>query len=158
MPKQKINELENMELVLKCALHKLDYQVRTYESLDSKSGVFLGFLGVIMVGIIALIYEEDIIIGLNFLTLAILGLITTFFLLIMSLRTQRFIDPPKFDNLHSLAILNGNNLDSKNKIIADIKKAYEDNFSIHNRKADFYDSSLWTFFASIILIFISLFQ
>jgi hypothetical protein len=153
--KKKDDQCKNIDLLLRIAFHKFDYQVDSGNSLENKAGVFLGFLSVVIVGIMALV-QQGITFDLDFFTIGFLGLAVTLFLLILSLRTYSFLDPPDLPNFYSKEMLNSKNIDFENKVIADVKKSYENNLIVYNKKAKLYDHSLWLFLLSLILIFLGL--
>jgi len=149
-------QIKNLGLALQLVIRKLEHQNKSHSSLEAKIGVLLGFVGAIVAGAIVLMNGQLSLLGRNFLTLGLCGLGITLFLLILASRTRIFFDPPDFLTIYSKEALNGSNIDLTSQVIADMKKSYEENMSIHIKKAQFYDAALWAFFISLILIFIGI--
>lgn len=147
---------ENIEFALALMSRKLDSQGKSHVSLETKIGILLGFVGIIAAGAVTLMQGQMELVGRNFLTLGLIGLAVTLFLLILASRTQIFFDPPDFPAFYSKEALSTDSLEVKNQVIADMKESYNINLKNQIRKAKLYDVSLWVFLGSLILIFIGI--
>lgn len=147
---------QNLDLSLEIINRKLERQVGAHTSLEAKIGILFGFVGVITAGAIALMQGRQELIGRNFLTLGLICLGITLLLLILASRTRTFLDPPDFSTFYSQQSLNNDGIEFKNQIVSDMIESYRRNALYHSEKARLYDTALWTFLGSLILIFIGI--
>lgn len=158
MSNQQSNQTnQNLDLSFELINNKLERQSNAHASLEAKIGILFGFVGVISAGAIALMQGQLELIGRNFLTLGLIGLGITLLLLILASRTRTFLDPPDFSTFYSQQSLNKDGIEFKNQIVADMIESYKRNTQYHSEKARFYDTALWVFLGSLILIFIGIF-
>lgn len=147
---------QNLDLSLEIINRKLEHQDHAHASLEAKTGILFGFVGVITAGAIALMQGRLELIGRNFLTLGLIGLGVTLLLLILASRTRTFLDPPDFSAFYSQQSLNKDGIEFKNQIVSDMVESYKRNAAYHSEKARLYDAALWVFLGSLILIFIGI--
>jgi len=147
---------QNLDLSFEVITNKLERQGNAHPSLEAKIGILFGFVGVITAGAIALMQGRLELIGRNFLTLGLIGLGITLLLLILASRTRTFLDPPDFSAFYSHKSLNKDEIEFKNQIVSDMIESYKRNALYHSEKARLYDTALWAFLGSLILIFIGI--
>ena len=91
------NEIQqNNESVIDFAYNimcrKLDMQMNAHNSLESKIGILLGFVGIIVGSVIILIQQKIDLFGLNIFTIGSSGIYLTFLLLVIASRTRIYFD------------------------------------------------------------------
>jgi len=144
---------QNLDLSLEIINRKLERQVNAHTSLEAKVGILFGFVAVITAGAIALMQGRLELIGRNFLTLGLICLGITLLLLLLASRTRTFLDPPDFSTFYSQQSLNKDGIEFKNQIVSDMIESYKRNALYHSEKARLYDTALWAFLGSLVLIF-----
>ena len=144
---------QNLDLALEIISRKLDFQSKAFASLEAKIGILFGFVGLIFSGAIIQMAGQLELLGRNFLTLGLIGLSVTLLLLVLASRTKIFLDPPDFPTFYSEDSLKKTAVAFKNQIVSDMIESYKRNAKLHSEKAQFYDFALWTFLASLVLIF-----
>jgi len=144
---------QNLDLSLEIINRKLERQVNAHTSLEAKVGILFGFVAVITAGAIALMQGRLELIGRNFLTLGLICLGITLLLLLLASRTRTFLDPPDFSTFYSQQSLNKDGIEFKNQIVSNMIESYKRNALYHSEKARLYDTALWAFLGSLVLIF-----
>jgi len=151
------NNKLNIDFALELMGRKLDMQMHAHNSLESKVGVLLGFVGVIAGSSIVLLQNKTELVGINIFTLGLVGIYLTLILLVFASRTRTFLDPPDFPAFYSEGALAKQNIELKNQAIADMKSAYQTNNKNHQRKCMFFDHAIYCFALSVLLLFLGIF-
>jgi hypothetical protein len=147
------NQMENnLDLALNLMSRKLDMQNHAHSALEQKMGYFLGFIGALAGGAIALIQGRTELLGLNIFTLGFSGIYITLVLLAIASRARKYLDPPDFPAFYSKESLSKEVNDTKNQAVADMKAAYLENSKIHEEKAVLFNRSLEVFILSILFL------
>jgi hypothetical protein len=151
------NDIENIDLALKLTEAKLRRQTEAHQSLESKMGIIFGFIGVIAGSVVFLVLKDNPrLFGLNLFTLGALGIFASLVLLVLASKTREYLDPPDFDSFYSEEALKKDNLELKNKAVANMRASYETNAENHKTKAKFFNWGLYVFLVSLVLLFIGI--
>ena len=153
---------QNNELVIdfayKIMSKKLEMQMNAHNSLENKTGIFLGFVGIIVGSTIVLLQQKIDLLGLNIFTIGLCGIYLTFLLLVIASRTRIYFDPPDFPDFYSEETLNKKFIDFKNKIIANMKHSYELNMKNQKMKANLYNYAIYCFAISMLFLFLGILE
>lgn len=166
MVRTKLNEQEysleekRYDFMYSVLQNKIRTQIDSFDSLQNKINNLFGFTAVIVGGYISLIYQKFIVFSSNMLVislnlLGIIGLMLVMALLYKSVKTRIFLDPPDTETIYSEIAFKKNLGDLKNQVLADIKESYEQTLLKLKDIAYWYDLSLITIIASILLIVVS---
>ncbi len=152
------NEEKNLDLAFDLAKRKIDIQNLNHNSLESKIGILLGFVGVLAASTIALLQSKVDLLGLNIFTLGVIGIYLAFVFLVIASRTRVFLEPPDFSVFYSADSLGFENKKIKNQAVADMRAAFESNNLIQGSKAKLYNFAIQSFLASILLLFLGIIE
>jgi len=152
MPKKTVDYKENQdeeryEFMYSVLQKKMETQMDSFNSLQSKINNLFGFTAIIVGGYITLIFQKKIefsgnviVVSLNLLSLV--GLILVMIFLYKATRTRIFLDPPDTETIYSETAFKMGLGNLKNQVIADIKECYENSIGKLNNIASWYDSIL----------------
>lgn len=152
----KENDTKNINFILKIMVMKFDHLCGASNVLDQKIGISIGFIATIIAGL-GVLFKDF----LNFNNpILVFGLLIIFFsllILIFALKTKDYKYPPDAGTLYSKEYLQKSNIELKNQIISDIKKSFEDNCNIQQKKAKLFDLFIFLLIIGIMLVIINLF-
>jgi hypothetical protein len=148
------NDEQNIDFALILVRQKLEFQSKVTQSLDTKTGILIGFVSVIAANLIIVIKADHSLMGLNLFSLGLIVLGFALLNLIMATLTKEYLDPPDFDTFYSEDALAKPNIDLKNQVIADMKKSYNQNYLNDTNRGRYFDRSVWAVAGSILLLVI----
>ena len=150
------NNKLNIDFALELMIKKFDRQCDAINSLESKVGILLGFVGVISCSTIVLIPNEYSKFGLNLFSLGLILIYLILIILIEATKTRDYLDPPDFPTFYSEKTLNKDNIEIKNQVIADIIACYEKNNEVQVYKSKLFNIAIFIFAISVLLIFLGI--
>lgn len=145
---------DNIDFALDTAREKMAFQARSTQSLDSKTGILLGFVGVIAANLLLLLNSNPDLLGKNLFTGGLLVLLYSFWNLVKATKTKEYLDPPSFETFYTEDALSKETIDLKNQVVADIKKCYETNHTNDVSRAKSFDSGVWSLAISLVILII----
>jgi hypothetical protein len=151
------NNQENIDFALQVMRQKFDNQNLSFQTLESKIGILLGFVGVIAGSSIVVIQNNIKLLGLNIFTIGIVGIFITLISLTLASKTRIMLDPPDFPTFYSGEALQQPNIELKNQVIADMKASYQSNLKNQEKKASYYNFALLSFLLSLLFLFLGIF-
>ena len=154
---QRNNEF-NIDFAYKVMSRKLEMQMDAHSSLENKTGILLGFVGIIVGSAVVLIQQKIDLFGLNIFTIGLSGIYLTFLLLVIASQAKIYFDPPDFLDFYSEEALNKKSIDLKNKVIADMKRSYELNMKNQEIKANLYNHAIYCFAISMLFLFLGILE
>jgi len=152
------NNESNIDFAYKIISRKLEVQMNAHNSLENKTGILLGFVGIIVGSTIVLIQQKIDLVGLNIFTIGLSGIYLTFLLLIAASRTRIYLDPPDFPAFYSEKAMRREAVEFKNQIIADMKHSYELNMRNQEIKSKLYNIGIYCFAISMLLLFLGILE
>lgn len=152
------NSESNLDFAYKIMSRKLEMLMNAHNSLENKTGIFLGFVGIIFGSIIVLIQQKIDLFGLNIFTVGLFGIFLSLVLLVISLRTRIYFDPPDFSTFYSEDALKKEPIDFKNKIVADMKYCYKLNMKNQEIKSNLYNIAIYCFTISMFFLFLGILE
>lgn len=147
-----------IDFAYKVMSRKSEMQMDAHNSLENKTGILLGFIGIIVGSAIILIQQEIDLFGLNIFTIGLFGIYLTFLLLVVASQTRIYFDPPDFSAFYSEEALKKKSLDLKNKVIADMKHSYELNMENQKIKSELYNVAIYCFAISMLFLFLGILE
>jgi len=152
------NNGSNIDFAYKIMSRKLEMQMDAHNSLENKTGILLGFVGIIVGSTIVLIQQKIDLVGLNIFTIGLFGIYLTFLLLLTASQTRTYLDPPDFPAFYSEEALRRETVDFKNQVIADMKRSYELNMRNQDIKSKLYNVAIYCFAISMLLLFLGILE
>ncbi len=152
------NNESNLDFAYKVMDRKLKMQIDAHNSLENKTGILLGFVGIIVGSTIVLIQQKIDLVGLNIFTIGLFGIYLTFLLLVIASQTRIYFDPPDFSAFYSEEALKKETVDVKNKVIADMKRSYELNMRNQEIKSKLYNVAIYCFAISMLFLFLGILE
>ena len=135
---------------------KTKVQNQTSQSLDSKIGVLLGFCAAILTGFVAILVTKASLLGLNFFTLGVVCVLTSFLLLVLAARTRTYYDYPLIESLQTEVVVELSSNDFLEGIIDSSIECYAYNASVNVKKAQLYDGAIWTMLVGVFFVFLGI--
>ncbi len=152
------NNESNLDFAYKIMSRKLEIQMDAHNSLENKTGILLGFVGIIIGSAIVLIQQKIDLFGLNIFTIGLFGIYLTFLLLVVASQTRIYFDPPDFPAFYSEEALRKKTIDLKNQVIADMKRSYEKNLRHQEIKSKLYNIAIYCFAISMLFLFLGILE
>ena len=152
------NNESNIDFVYKVMSRKLEMQMDAHNSLENKTGILLGFVGIIFGSIIVLIQQNIELLGLNIFTIGLVGIFLSLSLLVIASQTRIYFDPPDFPAFYSEEALSKETIDLKNQVIADMKGSYEKNLRHQEIKSKLYNIAIYCFAISMLFLFLGILE
>lgn len=152
------NNESNIDFAYKIISKKLEMQIDAHNSLENKTGILLGFVGIIVGSVIVLIQQKIDLVGLNIFTIGLFGIYLTLLLLIAASQTRIYLDPPDFPAFYSEEAMERETVDFKNQVIADMKRSYEFNMQNQEIKSKLYNVGIYCFAISMLLLFLGILE
>lgn len=144
------NNLENINFVYKVTCRKFDHLIDANKSLDQKIAGLIIFITAILGLMLPFLIDK---IGYNFFTVGVFLLFFSLVILLLTSTTSNFLYSPSVNTIYSAEALARNNIDLKNQVIADTIYCFNENIKIQNKKAEWFNSSLFFFIISLTIIF-----
>jgi hypothetical protein len=152
------NNKENIDFAFQVMGKKLDSQAQAHSALESKIGLFLGFVGVIAGSAIALLQGKSGLLGLNIFTIGLTGIYVSLIALVAASQTKTYYDPPDFNDFYSDPVLKQPHIDLKNQVISNMKEGYGKNQSNQKLKGLLYNFAVYCFLLSILFLFLGIIE
>jgi hypothetical protein len=151
MDRDEHKKRDNIDFIFEVMRMKFEHLNDATNALDNKIAVIIGFLATIFAGLVAF-FNQYITPCFNSFTLGLTAFLFALTLCVVAVATKKFHYPPNADDLYSEDSLNMDTSDLKSQTIADIKKCFEENHVIHEKKAKLFNFSLWLLVAGTILV------
>lgn len=158
MVQEKINDdnTKNIDLALDLMTKKIESQDKAHGSLESKIGIFLGFVSVIASSAIVILQNNKELLGLNIFTLGLIGVYLTLIALVVSSQTKTYYEPPEVDDFYSDSALIKQHGKLKSQLISNMHAGYIKNLENQKFKSFFYNFAIYCFLLSILLLFLGI--
>lgn len=143
------NSRENLDFAYQVASRKLDLQVGVHAQLESKAGLFLGFVTTLLGSTILLLKDSHGLIGSNLFSFGLALQLATAGLLTYALKNRQHFDPPTVKVAYGEDAFSKSHIDYKNQIVSDMFSSYEKNNKNQALKADAVNRALLCFGISI---------
>lgn len=152
------NNIENIDLAFEVMKRKFDFQSDAINTLDSKVGVLLGFIGALTGGLFLILINNDPLVTLNLLSVGMFCVFLSFIALVVSTWPREYSDPPSMHTVYSEESLAKPNLNLKNQFVADIQDCYTKHAKIQRTKAMFYKVALGFLTLAFVLMFLGILE